>query len=110
MSATIIEFEPNLPDGGTSQQQWAIDKKLWDALLGMTSRQSEMAFKLCFKSRERSRETRAALSRYIEALRFFEPALAAYREELLKNMELHCPRAAKRIREGRPPRLSRKRA
>jgi hypothetical protein len=81
-----------------------IDGKLWDDLLGMTSRQSQMAFDLSFRDRERSRLTRAALARYIEALRDFEPALEDYREEPLKNFDAYCPRAAKRIREGKPPR------
>jgi hypothetical protein len=75
----------------------------------MTPRQSERAFRLCFRDRDRSYETRAALSRYIEALRIFEPVLSAYREELLKNMDIFCPRAAERIRDGKPPRRGRKR-
>jgi hypothetical protein len=37
-----------------------------------------------------------------------QPALADYREELRKNMDAYCPRAAKRIREGKPPRRKRK--
>jgi hypothetical protein len=56
-----------------------------------------------------SRLTRAALGRYFEALSDFEPALRDYREEMLKNMDAYCPRAAKRIREGKPPRRNRKR-
>jgi hypothetical protein len=68
----------------------------------VTSRQSEMAFKLCFRKRDRSAATRAALCHYIEAMRVFEPALETYREELRKRMDMFCPRAAKRIREGRP--------
>jgi hypothetical protein len=109
MSATIIQFKPKPTDDDGPPSQWAIDRELWDTLLGMTSRQSEMAFKLCFRNRDRSRATRAALSRYIEAMRVFEPALDAYREELRKNMDMFCPRAAKRIREGKPPRRTRKR-
>jgi hypothetical protein len=31
-----------------------------------------------------------------------------YREELLKNLDVYCPRAAERIREGKPPRRRRK--
>jgi hypothetical protein len=37
-------------------------------------------------------------------LRIFEPVLEDYREELRKNMDAYCSRAAKRIREGKPPR------
>jgi hypothetical protein len=106
MSATVIEFRPKPQPAAddTTKREWRVSEELWGAMLGMTSRQSEMAFRLCFRDPARSRETRAALSRYIEALRVFEPVLASYREELLKNMDMFCPRAATRIREGKPPR------
>jgi hypothetical protein len=102
MSATVIEFKRKPPDDDGPPSQWHIGPDLWYALQGMTSRQSEMAFKLGF-GRDQGTATVAALMRYIEALRIFEPALAAYREELLKNLDARCPRAAKRIREGKPP-------
>jgi hypothetical protein len=104
MSATIITFKPKQADDDPTPRRWTISKELWDALLGMTSRQSEMAFRLSFRNSDKGVATRAALSRYIEALRDFEPVLADYREELLKNMDAHRPRAAKRLREGKPPR------
>jgi hypothetical protein len=109
MSATIIAFKLKPTDEAIAPRRCSrIDENLWNALLGMTSRQSAMAFHLSFRNRERSRRTRAALARYIEALRDFEPALEDYREELLKNLDAYCPRAAKRIREGKPPRRRRK--
>jgi hypothetical protein len=111
MSATIIAFRPKPQPAvdDTPRREWGIRGELWDAVLGMTSRQSEMAFRLRFKNPERNEATRTALCRYYQALRDFEPALAAYRAELLKNMELCCPRAAARIREGKPPARKRKR-
>jgi hypothetical protein len=106
MSATIIAFRPKPQPAAddTPRREWGIDGELWDAVLGMTSRQSEMAVRLRFKNPGRNEATSAALCRYYQALRDFEPALAAYREELLKNMDMFCPRAAKRIRDGKPPR------
>jgi hypothetical protein len=109
MSATIIAFKPKQPDDADPPRRCSvIDEKLWNALLGMTSRQSAMAFRLSFRNREQSRRTTAALARYFKALSDFEPVLDAYREELLKNMDAYCPRAATRIREGKPPRRRRK--
>jgi hypothetical protein len=111
MTATIIAFKRSRrPDADPPRRCSRITRKLWDDLLGMTSRQSEMASHLSIRSRERHRQTWSALAQYIEALRDFEPVLDAYREELLKNMDAYCPRSAKRIREGKPPRRSRKRA
>jgi hypothetical protein len=111
MSATIIAFKPKpSAEADPPRRCSRIDEKLWNALLGMTSRQSPMAFHLSFRNRERSRRTRAALAQYIEALKDFEPALEDYREEMLKSLEAYCPRAAKRIREGKPPRRRRKRS
>ena len=63
-----------------------------------------MAHELSRKNLERRRLTNAALNRYDEAWNAFGTALDDYREELLKNMDMYCPRAAKRIREGKPPR------
>jgi hypothetical protein len=103
MSATIITFKPKQADDDPTPR-WSIGKELWDALLGMTSRQSEMAFRLSFRNPDKGVATRAALHRYIEALRDFEPVLVEYREELLKTMDAHCPRAAKRLRQGKPRR------
>jgi hypothetical protein len=102
MSATIIPFKSKQIDDDPTRR-WTIGKELWDALLGMTSRQSEMAFRLSFRNPDKGMATRKALIRYFEALREFEPVLADYREELLKSMDAHCPRAAKRLRQGKPP-------
>jgi hypothetical protein len=111
LSATIIAFKPKPPaEADPPRRRSAIDEKLWNALLGMTSRQSAMASRLSSGSRERNRKTWSALARYIEALRDFEPVLDAYREELLKNLDAQCPSAAKLIREGKPPRRRRKRS
>jgi hypothetical protein len=64
-----------------------------------------MAFSLGSRNKERRAATREALCQYYEALREFEPVLGRYREELLKNnMDMFCPRAAKRLRKGKPPR------
>ena len=104
MSATIIAFKPKSTDEDVPPRRWSLSGEQWYALLGMTPRQAEMAFWISFRSKERSKLTRAALCRYIEVLRAFEPALEDYREELRKNMDMYCPRAAKRIREGKPPR------
>jgi hypothetical protein len=107
MSATIIEFKRRPIDDDGPTRRWDIGPDLWYALHGMTRRQSEMAFRLGFR-RGDGTATVAALMRYAAALRVFEPELAAYREELLKNLDAHCPRAAKRIREGKPPRRPRR--
>ncbi len=98
MSATIIAFKPKPTDeDDVPPRRWSVSKELWHALLGMTPRQAEMAFWISFRSKERSKPTRVTLSRYIEALRDFQPGLEDYREELRKNMDMYCPRAAKRI-------------
>jgi hypothetical protein len=111
MSATIIAFKPKPPaeaaEAAPPRRRHATSE-LWNELLGMTSRQSEMAFDLCFRNRARSKLTRAALCRYFVASERFEKALEDYREELLKNLDAYCPRAANRIREGKPPRRRRK--
>jgi hypothetical protein len=110
MSATIIPFKPKQADDDPPRRRSVIGRELWSALLGMTPRQSEMAFQLSFRNTDKGVATREALCRYIEAVRDFEPVLAEYREELLKNMDAHCPRAAKRLREGKPPRGRRRSA
>jgi hypothetical protein len=97
MSATIIPFKPKQADDDPPRRRSVIGRELWSALLGMTPRQTEMAERLC-------RLTEPALARYIEALRDFEPALADYREVMIESLEARYPRAAKRIREGKPPR------
>jgi hypothetical protein len=74
----------------------------------MTYRQPNIAFDLCFGNPDKGEATVAALGHYIEAMRVFERALADFRDELLKNMDAHYPRAAKRIGEGKPPRSRRK--
>jgi hypothetical protein len=103
MSAIIIAFKPKSADDDLPRRRSVIGRELWSALLGMTPRQTEMAERLW-----RGHLTGATLARYIEALRYFEPALVDYREELLKGFEARYPRAAKRIREGKPPRRRRK--
>jgi hypothetical protein len=108
MTAIIIAFKPKQTDDDPPRRRSIIGRELWAALLGMTPRQSEMAFWLSFRNPDKGVATRTALCRYIEAMRDFEPVLADYREELFKNMDAHCPRAAKRIREGKPPRRRRK--
>jgi hypothetical protein len=76
----------------------------------MTKRQAGLADDLSFKDPERRTSTVEALCRFVDAMEPFEKALEGYREELLKNMEAYCPRAAKRLREGQLPRRTRKRA
>jgi hypothetical protein len=97
VTATIIELRPKrrIP------RRWIVEE-LWDELLGMTSRLSEMAHRFSFRDRERRELTNAALLRFLEASKVFEAALEDYREELLKNLDAYCPRAAKRIRESKP--------
>jgi hypothetical protein len=110
MSATVIEFKPKpkSTDEADHPRRAIISGEQWYRLLKMTPRQAEMAHSLCFRNLERRSLTNAALARYIEALRGFEPVLADYRDELMKNMDAYCPRAAMRIREGKPPRRKRK--
>jgi hypothetical protein len=108
MSATVIAFKPKPkpPDGGDFDRRPLFGRKLFYDLLGMTQRQAELA--LYARNGECTNRTMRAFGRYIEALRVFEPELAAIREALLSNMDACYPRAAKRIREGKAPRRSRR--
>jgi hypothetical protein len=106
MTATVIQlFKPKAAPPGIRKR--SIVLKLWEELLGMTHRQSQMAWELSLENLERRKLTHEALIRLTDAMEPFEIALEGYREELLKNLHAHCPRAAKRIREGKPPRTRR---
>jgi hypothetical protein len=111
MSATVIAFKPKPkpPDGGDlNRRPCIILRKLFYELLEMTPRQAELAFWSACGDEERWQRNLDALDRYHAALKAFRPELAAYREVLLSNMDAYYPRAAKRIREGKPPRSRRK--
>jgi hypothetical protein len=103
MSATIIEFKPKVAEPIVRRRFTCTD--LWAELLGMTRRQAGLADDLSFRDPERRARTVEALCRFVDAMEPFEKAVEGYREELLKNLDAHCPRAAKRIREGKPPRV-----
>jgi hypothetical protein len=103
MSATIIPFKPKPTTEANPPRRWSPDFKQWYGLLGMTPRQAEMAHRLAFGDPERWRSTNAALHPFWAALDVVGPLIEGYREQLLKNMDARCPNAAKRIREGKPP-------
>jgi hypothetical protein len=100
MSATILQFRPKLTDPLARRSPLADHYHL---LLGMNQRQESMAHKASWRAGHR-RELMEAFLSFIVASREFNDALEAYREELLKSLAGKCPRAAKRIREGKPPR------
>lgn len=54
MSATIITFKSKSAGEAIPPKHSIMTRKLWSDLLGMTSRQSEMAFDLSFRDPERS--------------------------------------------------------
>jgi hypothetical protein len=105
MSATIIPFKPKpaAPDPlrvPPRRRNVLLDN--WCLLLGMNQRQEGMAHHLSWGAGIHD-ELFEALCAYIEARRDFNEALEAYREQLLTALATKCPAAAKRIREGKPP-------
>jgi hypothetical protein len=108
MSATIIEFKPK-PRADDAPKRRGVGPDLFYALLGVTYRQGEMAFRLGLRNREGHQQTCATMTWLFDLLPEFEAALYEHREQLLKNMDAYYPRAAKRLRDGKPPRRRRRR-
>jgi hypothetical protein len=101
MSATIIPFKPK-PAAPDPLRRRNVLSDNWHLLLVMNQRQEGMAHHLSWGVGIHD-ELIEALCAYIDARRDFNEALEAYREQLLTALATKCPAAAKRIREGKPP-------
>jgi hypothetical protein len=101
MSAAILQFKVKPTDLLIRRRDPLFDH--YHLLLGMNQRQEGMAHKLSWRAGSRDDLMDAFVS-FIETSREFNDALEAYREQLLKALATKCPRAAKRIRNGKPPR------
>ena len=112
MSATIIPFKPKrvVPDRLYDPRRDRLTAH-YHSLLGMNQRQEGMAHHLSWEA-DTHDELIDAFICFIETSREFRRALdyEAYREQLLKALATKCPAAAKRIREGNPPRRKCKRS
>jgi hypothetical protein len=104
VTATIIAFKPKpaAPDPLRDPRRNLLSAH-HHSLLGINQRQEGMAHHLSFDAGTHE-ELIEALLRFAEIGREFKAALEAYREQLLKALATKCPAAAKRIREGKPPR------
>jgi hypothetical protein len=105
MSATILAFKPAYDPIRDPRRHVLSDH--YHSLLGMNQRQEGMAHHLSWEAGTHDDLT-AAFIDYVRVTREFRKALEAYRAELLRALDFTCPAAAKRIREGKPPRRSRR--